>query len=335
MRLEQIYYMIESVVCQEKFSACTGGGLVPAQEAAQPAGKGFFNEKIAELGQENADSQRNGNAQKGKGREGGKVKNCPVQKHNGVIVNQVQGKADVAKLYQGLWIAVGIQPPHEEAQQEQHSGNAPYQRPAETKRIDTGLGDEQQQENDASQQGAEKAAGAGQFPAAVHIVQGGGNIVGQDTKDKFQHNRISVKGQGGKGGMGQLGGACHKQEQGAAQEPPVPMADVEGEEEEQIKKQLAVYSPAHAHQGLERAVPNVEGDKKQALYQKGRVGPALGKHTGKQEDKPIGAQGHQVIQGQNPDKPFPQKEFCGAVGGKHNHEAAEAEKNIHAESAAV
>ena len=113
------------------------------------------------------------------------------------------------------------------------------------------------------------------------------------------------------------------------------MADAHGNEKQNIEENFTIYRPTDTHERLQHSAADVERDEEKAFHEKGDFRPALLKHAGKQQQKQEGTHGHKIIRRQDTDKPLSQK-VCGVlVGGEHYHEAADAEEDIHTESAAV
>ena len=131
-------------------------------------------------------------------------------------------------------------------------------------------------------------------------------------------------------------GHCNenRQEQ-AAEQPAEPVADTHGNHEQYVEEDFAVYRPADAQERLNRSSADVEGDEEQAFQEKDRIRPGLFEHARKQQQEQEGARCHQVVQGEDTDQPFSQEMPASAVGGEHDHKAADTEEDVHAESAAV
>ena len=113
------------------------------------------------------------------------------------------------------------------------------------------------------------------------------------------------------------------------------MAYMKGNKKQKVEKHFAVYGPADAHQGLEDAASDVKGDEQKAFYEKYRLRRSLLKHAGEQHKDCPGKKGHDIVKGKDADQSFSEKKTGVLMGGKHNHKAADAEKNIHAEGSAV
>ncbi len=113
------------------------------------------------------------------------------------------------------------------------------------------------------------------------------------------------------------------------------MADTHGDVKQHIKENFTVQGPADAHQRLYGSVPYVEGNEKEAFCQKDRISLALQKHFREKKQEQKGSQSHKIIKGKNADQPLSQEKFRFFVGGMHDHETADTEKDIHAESAAA
>ena len=79
----------------------------------------------------------------------------------------------------------------------------------------------------------------------------------------------------------------------------------------------------------------MEGNEKEAFCQKDRISLALQKHFREKKQEQKGSQSHKIIKGKNADQPLSQEKFRFFVGGMHDHETADTEKDIHAESAAA
>ena len=113
------------------------------------------------------------------------------------------------------------------------------------------------------------------------------------------------------------------------------MADAHGYHEQYVEKYFTVHRPSDPHERLHRPCADVKGEEEEAFQEIDGIRPGLLEHAREEQQEQEGARCHQVVQGEDTDQPFSQEMPASAVGGEHDHEAADAEKDVHAESAAV
>lgn len=58
-------------------------------------------------------------------------------------------------------------------------------------------------------------------------------------------------------------------------------------------------------------------------------------HGRKQQQRQIGSQCHQVVERKNPDQTFAEEIFGIFLRGKHDHETADTEKDVHTKSSEI
>lgn len=247
---------------------------------------------------------------------------------------QIDGVAHVAQPY-----APGrhfpLKSKHKEAKHQHKAWDTPEENSSESQDIDVFLGKEENTEKKQRGQGAQGGKKAGQASAAVETVYASGCIIAENPQEEFQHDRISVKGKGSKGNGEQIVESDKGAKEPAADQSPESVAYVKGNKKQKVEKHFAVYGPADAHQGLEDAAADVKGDEQEAFYEKYGLRRSLFKHAGEQHKDCPGKKGHDIVKGKDADQSFSEKKTGVPMGGKHNHKAADAEKDIHAEGPTV
>ena len=231
---------------------------------------------------------------------------------------QIDGVAHVAQPY-----APGrhfpLKSKHKEAKHQHKAWDTPEENSSESQDIDVFLGKEENTEKKQRGQGAKGGKKAGQASAAVETVYASGCIIGKGRKGNGEQIVESNKGA----------------KKPAADQSPESVAYVKGNKKQKVEKHFAVYGPADAHQGLEDAAADVKGDEQEAFYEKYGLRRSLFKQAGEQHKDCPGKKGHDIVKGKDADQSFSEKKTGVPMGGKHNHKAADAEKDIHAEGPAV
>lgn len=249
-------------------------------------------------------------------------------------MHKIEREADVAEPRQG-----GRKPQEKarskDAEHNERRRESPDKRPAEAQDVDSGFGEQQPEKAAGCHEEAYRQKETGKPSRGEYPVNAPAKVVQKDTQSEFQHHGTAVKGKRRKICSRQLRHGHQEHEQAAAEKPSVPAADAQRREKEQVKEDFAVYRPADAHERLNNVVSDVEREEEKAFDQKCRACLAFGEQPGKQKQRKKGGKCHKPVQRYDADKPFQEKVRGVLMGGKHDHKAADAEKNIHAESAAV
>ena len=168
---------------------------------------------------------------------------------------------------------------------------------------------------------------------AIQIPQ---QIVSQNSEEKFQHDRISVKNEerrkyityrrlpGCDRRSKYLYHSHQNHQKCAADQTAVFHADVKGNEKQQIEQHFTVDGPA-----------DIKRNKQQTFDKIGKIVSGLLEHGRKQQQRQIGSQCHQVVKRKNPDQAFAEEIFGTFFRGKHDHESADTKKDVHTESSEV
>lgn len=301
---------------------------------SQPSAEAFLHKTVTEQRQRCAGGEADGSSQKSIRGIAAEIKYLSVQEGDRIIMHQIQREADVPQLCEYGW-HFQVQAHNEEAQYNDQGRNAPQKRSAEAQNVYHGFGNQETEKTQGSDGQTEGQTNTGQLFGGISVPNESANVVCQYPENKFQHDRVSVEGQGSKVYGQQPGQRYQKHEKNAAYKASVFMADVESRKEKEIEKNLTIYGPAYTHQRLQNSFADIEGNKQKAFEQKYGICFTLGEHTRKEQEQDIGSQSHGIIKRQDANQPFGKKMLCTSVGGKHNHKAADTKKDIHAESAAA
>lgn len=317
---------------------CTGNRLSLPAFAAQPFQKPFckpfFDQLIGNKAEGGADCKRKHDAKQGARRADAEIEYLSIQKGYRIVMEQIKGKADVSQTHERCG-KTAAQFQYKKGKHQSDGGQSPDKQPAEAENVDGRLCRKERHKQTYDEENDCGGHDARQLFCVQEAIQSPCGVIAKDTEDKFQHDRIAVKGKKHAGGRKKLRRRDDTRQQTGADKTAQAVADPQGKPEQHIKEKLTVDRPADTHQRLDDTAPYIKGNKQHAFDKKDRLRSADGKLTRENEQQKEGACCHKLVQRQNADQPSDEEMRGAFVRGKHNHKAADAEKDVDAESAAV